>query len=150
MQTDLQWMELALAQARLAQENNEVPVGAVVVLNDKVIGTGWNRPISSHDPSAHAEIIALRDAATTMKNYRLPGASIYITLEPCAMCAGAIVQARLKRVVYAVSDPRSGAAGSVFNVLQSEDLNHKTEIVSGVLAEPCRELLQSFFRVRRG
>ncbi len=150
MQTDLQWMELALAQARLAQENNEVPVGAVVVLNDKVIGTGWNRPISSHDPSAHAEIIALRDAATTMKNYRLPGASIYITLEPCAMCAGAIVQARLKRVVYAVSDPRSGAAGSVFNVLQSEDLNHKTEIVSGVLAEPCRELLQSFFRARRG
>lgn len=150
MQTDLQWMELALAQARLAQENNEVPVGAVVVLNDKVIGSGWNRPISSHDPSAHAEIIALRDAATTLKNYRLPGASIYITLEPCAMCAGAIVQARLKRVVYAVSDPRSGAAGSVFNVLQSEDLNHKTEIVSGVLAEPCRELLQSFFRVRRG
>ncbi len=150
MQTDLQWMELALAQARLAQENNEVPVGAVVVLNDKVIGTGWNRPISSHDPSAHAEIIALRDAATTLKNYRLPGATIYITLEPCAMCAGAIVQARLKRVVYAVSDPRSGAAGSVFNVLQSEDLNHKTEIVSGVLAEPCRELLQSFFRVRRG
>ncbi len=143
-------MGQALEQAMLARQHNEVPVGAVIVLDNEVIGSGWNQPIASHDPSAHAEIVALRAAAKTLKNYRLPGASMYVTLEPCAMCAGAIVQARLQRVVYAVTDPRSGAAGSVFNVLQSEDLNHKTEIISGVLAEPCRELIQSFFRERRG
>ena len=149
MNSDEQWMQLALQQAVLAREQNEVPVGAIIVLNEEIIATGYNQPISSNDPTAHAEIVALRAAAKKINNYRLPGASMFVTLEPCAMCAGAIIHARLKRLVYAVADIRSGAAGSVFNVLQSDNLNHKTEITTDVLADPCREIIQSFFKARR-
>ncbi|UCH54295.1 MAG: tRNA adenosine(34) deaminase TadA, partial [Pseudomonadota bacterium] len=122
--TDEFWMRRALALARHAEENGEVPVGAVVVHDGEVIGEGWNQPIVSHDPSAHAEIVALRAAAQRAQNYRLPGAILYVTLEPCVMCAGAIVQARLARVVYGAADPKAGAAGSVFSLLTSEQLNH--------------------------
>ena len=149
MVNDEKWMQLALDQARLAREHDEVPVGAVIIYNNEVIGTGWNQPISSNDPTAHAEIVALRVAAKTIQNYRIPGASMFVTLEPCAMCAGAIIQARLQRLIFAVADLRSGAAGSVFNVLQNDSLNHRTEISANVLSEPCRELIQSFFKERR-
>ena len=124
MTEDLQWMERALELARCAEAEGEVPVGAVVVANGEVIGEGWNRPIALHDPTAHAEIHAIRDAAIQQKNYRIPGSTLYVTLEPCAMCAGAIVHARIERVVFAATDPRSGAAGSQFQLLQHSALNH--------------------------
>jgi len=149
-ETDEKWMRRALELARHAGEAGEVPVGALVVMNDEVIGEGWNQPIVSHDPTAHAEIVALRAAAERMKNYRLPGAFLYVTLEPCAMCAGAIVQARIARVVYGAADPKAGAAGSVFNLLDSGALNHRAQVSGGVLAEPCGEILRKFFEARRG
>ena len=142
-------MAVALALAKQAETHDEVPVGAVIVLDDKIIGQGFNQPISSCDPTAHAEIVALRAAAKNVNNYRLPGATMYVTLEPCPMCAGAIVHARLDRVVFAVSDPRSGAAGSVLNILQTEALNHRTAITQDVLAAPCKQLIQAFFRRKR-
>lgn len=142
-------MRRALGLARHAEQAGEVPVGAVVVLNDEVIGEGWNQPIVSHDPTAHAEIVALRAAATRMKNYRLPEVTLYVTLEPCAMCAGAIVQARIARVVYGTADPKAGAAGSVFNLLESASLNHRAKITGGVLAEDCSQSLKVFFQARR-
>jgi tRNA(adenine34) deaminase len=142
-------MRRALDLARHAEQAGEVPVGALVVLNDEVIGEGWNQPIVSHDPTAHAEIVALRAAATRLKNYRLTNTTLYVTLEPCAMCAGAIVQARVARVVYGATDPKAGAAGSVFNLLESPSLNHRAQIAGGVLAEECGEMLRSFFEVRR-
>ncbi len=146
---DEHWMQQALALAQRAEAEGEVPVGAVVVLNNELIGEGWNHPISSHDPSAHAEISALRAAARHMGNYRLPGAVMYVTLEPCVMCAGAMVQSRIDRVVYGATDAKTGAAGSVFDVLQSRELNHRVEVESGLLAEACGTLLQSFFQSRR-
>ncbi len=146
---DVQYMHRALALARHAEQAGEVPVGAVVILDGEVIGEGWNQPIRSNDPSAHAEMIALRSAAARLRNYRLPGATLYVTLEPCAMCAGAIVQARVARVVYGAADPKAGAAGSVFNLLASERLNHRTQITSGVLGEECGEALRRFFQARR-
>jgi len=146
---DKKWMERALELAGRAESEGEVPVGAVVVIDDKVIGEGWNRPIGSHDPSAHAEMLAMRAAAAALSNYRLPGATLYVTLEPCPMCAGAIVHARVARVVYGAADPRTGAAGSVFNLLDSDALNHRAEVQGGVLAEECADLLQQFFRARR-
>ncbi len=142
-------MRHALELARRAREDNEVPVGAVLVRGDALLGEGWNRPIGDTDPSAHAEIVALRRAAARERNYRLPGSTLYVTLEPCAMCAGAIVQARVGRVVYGASDPNAGAAGSVFDLLQDTRLNHRCEVESGVLAQSCRELLLQFFRARR-
>lgn len=150
MASDEQWMQHALNLAREAETHDEVPVGAVVVLSDEIIGQGWNQPISSCDPTAHAEVVALRAAAGTLNNYRLPGSTLYVTLEPCAMCAGAIVHARVERVVFAVHDPRAGAAGSVFNILQNESLNHRTEISSGIMAEDCRRIIQTFFKNKRG
>ena len=132
---DERFMRRALALARRAQEAGEVPVGAVVVLDGEIIGEGWNQPIRSNDPSAHAEMVALRAAAARRRNYRLPDSTLYVTLEPCAMCAGAIVHARVTRVVYGAADPKSGAAGSVFNLLDSEQLNHRAQISSGVLGE---------------
>ena len=150
MQDPAYWMRRALELARQAERSGEVPVGAVIVFEDKLIGEGWNRPVASHDPSAHAEIMALRQAGATMKNYRLPGASMYVSLEPCAMCAGALIHARLSRLVYAIADPKSGACGSVFNLLQGKELNHRVQIEQGVLAEPCRAVLQGFFRAKRG
>ncbi len=142
-------MREALALAHRAREEGEVPVGAVVVLEGEVVGEGWNRPIGACDPSAHAEILALRRAARRVGNYRLPGAALYVTLEPCVMCAGAIVQARLARVVFGAADPKSGAAGSVFTVLGSERLNHRVEVQGGCLAVDCAEVLQGFFQARR-
>ncbi len=142
-------MERALGLARHAQAQGEVPVGAVLVLNDEAIGEGWNQPIVAHDPTAHAEIVALRSAAARLKNYRLPDTTLYVTLEPCAMCAGAIVHARVARVVYGAADPQAGAAGSVYDLLQSDTLNHRAVVVGGVLAEICAESLRAFFRERR-
>ncbi len=146
---DERWMRRALDLAERARAEDEVPVGAVLVMNDDCIGEGWNHPISGNDPTAHAEIAALRAACARQGNYRLPGATLYVTLEPCAMCAGAIVLARIKRVVYAAADPRAGAAGSVFNILQSEQLNHRVELASGILEQEAADLLQTFFKERR-
>ena len=146
---DERWMRRALDLAERARAEDEVPVGAILVLDDDCIGEGWNRPITGNDPTAHAEIAALRAACARQGNYRLPGAALYVTLEPCAMCAGAIVLARIKRVVYAAADPRAGAAGSVFNILQSEQLNHRVELASGILEQEAADLLQTFFRERR-
>jgi tRNA(adenine34) deaminase len=143
------WMQRALELAKKAEVHDEVPVGAIIVYEDKIIGEGWNQPISSDDPTAHAEIMALRDAGGKIGNYRLPNATIYVTLEPCTMCAGAIIHARLTKLVYAVDDPKTGACGSIFNLLQTEELNHKVEIEKGVMEEECRSLIQSFFKEKR-
>lgn len=142
-------MGRALELARRAEQEGEVPVGAVVVLDGQCIGEGWNRPISAHDPTAHAEIGALRAAAAAVGNYRLPGATLYVTLEPCVMCAGAIVHARIATVVYGAADPKTGAAGSVFDVLASPRLNHRAAVRPGVCAEECGALLRGFFARRR-
>ncbi len=147
--TDERWMKRALALAEDAKAAGEVPVGAVVVQDDKEIGAGYNRPISSADPSAHAEIVALRAAAQALENYRLPGTTLYISLEPCPMCAGAIVQARVARVVFGAADDRWGAAGSVFDVLGSQVLNHRPECQGGLLADRSAELLRDFFKAKR-
>lgn len=143
------WMSRALALARRAGEEGEVPVGAVIVREDACIGEGWNRPIAARDPTAHAEIGALRAAGVHAGNYRLPGATLYVTLEPCVMCAGAIVHARIATVVYGAADPKAGAAGSVFNVLDSPQLNHRAVVQGGVCAADCAALLQDFFARRR-
>jgi tRNA(adenine34) deaminase len=146
---DAAYMRRALELARHAEEAGEVPVGALVVLNDEIIGEGWNQPIVAHDPTAHAEIMALRAAAVRMRNYRLPDAVLYVTLEPCAMCAGAMVHARVARVVYGATDPKSGAAGSVFNLLESPTLNHRAQVTRDVLAEDCGKMLRDFFQSKR-
>jgi tRNA(adenine34) deaminase len=146
---DIRWMTRALELAQRAAAEGEVPVGAVVVRDGEVIGEGWNRPIAAHDPTAHAEIQALRAAAEHVGNYRLVDTTLYVTLEPCAMCAGAMVHARVRRVVYGAADPRAGAGGSVFNLLQAQQLNHQSEICCGVLADACAALLREFFRARR-
>ncbi len=142
-------MRLALREAQRAAREGEVPVGAVVVRGERVVARAHNRPIHLHDPSAHAEILALRRAARKLGNYRLTGCTLYATIEPCAMCAGAIVQARLRRVVYGARDPKAGANGSTLTVLNHPKLNHHVEVVAGVLAEDCAALLRHFFRRRR-
>ncbi|MBI4998705.1 MAG: tRNA adenosine(34) deaminase TadA [Rhodocyclales bacterium] len=144
------FMQLALGLAREAGAAGEVPVGAVVVLDGEVIGRGFNQPILRHDPTAHAEIMALRDAADRAGNYRLPGATLYVTLEPCVMCTGAIMHARVARVVYGARDPKTGAAGSVVDLYGESRLNHHADIEGGILAEQCGALLSSFFAARRG
>lgn len=148
---DIAWMQRALALARrTAAEGGEVPVGAILVDADGTpIGEGWNHPIGSCDPTAHAEIAALRDAGRRIGNYRFPGATLYVTLEPCVMCAGAIVHARLARVVFATRDPKTGAAGSVFDVLANDRHNHRVAVTEGVLANESARVLQEFFRQRR-
>lgn len=144
-------MRLALAQAVQARELGEVPVGAVLLDADgQLLATGFNRTIVDHDPTAHAEIVALRAAAHAAQNYRLPGATLYVTLEPCAMCLGALLHARVGRIVFAAADPKTGACGSVVNLLEHATLNHQTTAVSGVLAEECGQYLRDFFRDRRG
>jgi tRNA(adenine34) deaminase len=149
--TDEAFMARALELAGRAEAEGEVPVGALLVRDGLIIGEGWNRPIGSHDPTAHAEIMTLRDAAARAGNYRLPGTTLYVTLEPCPMCAGAIVHARVARLVYGATDPKSGAAGSVFDLLPSDQrFNHRTSVTGGVLAEACGERLRNFFRARRG
>ena len=142
-------MRLALEQAQYAWDLGEVPVGAVVVKDGAVIAVGYNQPIGKHDPTAHAEIVALRAAAEALGNYRLPGCELYVTLEPCVMCSGAMMHARLARVVYGAPDPKTGAGGSVVNLFEQEQLNHHTEIAGGVLAEECGAMLRSFFAARR-
>lgn len=150
MQTeDLKWMREALELARRAEAEGEVPVGAVLVKAGARIAMGWNRPITSHDPTAHAEVVALRAAAEALGNYRLTDSTLYVTLEPCAMCAGALVHARVARLVYGAADPKAGAAGSVFNLVQAAPLNHRLEVTGGVLAEDCGVLLKDFFSRRR-
>jgi tRNA(adenine34) deaminase len=142
-------MSRALELAREAEGAGEVPVGAVIVRDGAIIGEGWNRPISTHDPSAHAEMIAMRAAAASLHNYRLPDTTLYVTLEPCAMCAGAMVHARVKRLVFAATDPRAGAAGSVFNIVQHAALNHRLQVDEGVLRDECSAMLRGFFQRRR-
>ena len=146
---DAVFMHLALDQAANARLIGEVPVGAVVVRHGRVIATGFNQPIGSNDPSAHAEIMALRQAAQQLGNYRLPECELYVTLEPCVMCIGAMLHARLKRVVFGAPEPKTGGAGSVVNLFANERLNHQTEVVGGVLGEQCGETLREFFRERR-
>jgi tRNA(adenine34) deaminase len=143
-------MREALAMAQQARLANEVPIGAVVVSNGEIVGRGFNAPISKKDPSAHAEIQALRDASARLGNYRLTDCSLYVTLEPCPMCAGAILQARIARLVYGATDPKTGACGSVVNLFQESRLNHHTQVVGGVLADECGEKLRRFFAKRRG
>ncbi len=147
---DERWMEEALRLARLAEVAGEVPVGAVVVSEGQLIGRGWNQVVSASDPCAHAEIVALRDAARTLGNYRLSGCQLFVTLEPCAMCAGAIVHARISRLVFGARDPKAGAAGGIMQVINHPRLNHRVEVAEGVLGGRCMEILQAFFRERRG
>ena len=166
--TDEHWMRHALKLARRAQELGEVPVGAVIVRDvgaapptealggrhgrdaeGEIVAEGWNQPIASHDPSAHAEMIAMRAAAAALKNYRLTGLTLYVTLEPCVMCAGAIIHARIARVVFGASDPKAGAVNSVYDIIARPQLNHRVEWTGGVLGDECGALLQEFFRARR-
>ncbi|HUP92356.1 MAG TPA: tRNA adenosine(34) deaminase TadA [Solimonas sp.] len=148
-QADIGWMRHALGLARRAEQEGEVPVGAVLVRDDAVLGEGWNRPIGLHDPSAHAEMLALRAAAQAAGNYRLSGSTLYVTLEPCVMCAGAIVHARVQRLVYGAADPRAGAVSSVYDVIARPQLNHAVDWSGGVLESECAELLRTFFKARR-
>jgi tRNA(adenine34) deaminase len=147
--TDAEALALALNEARAAGAAGEVPVGAVILQNGVVVGRGQNRVLRDVDPTAHAEIVAMRAAALTLKNYRLGGCELFVTLEPCAMCAGAMIHARLDRLIYAAADPKAGAVGSVLEVLNHPSLNHKMLVSSGELAEESAELLRSFFRERR-
>ncbi len=147
--SDETFMREALLLAGKAAEAGEVPVGAVVVKDGVVVGRGHNRPVSSHDPTAHAEVAAMRDAAEKLRNYRLTGCELYVTLEPCAMCAGAIMHARIGRVVYGAADPKAGACGSVVNLFAEKRLNHHAVVAGGVLAEEAGRLLQGFFSARR-
>jgi len=146
---DLRYMERAFALAEAAERQGEVPVGAIIVRDGEVLGEGWNRPIGEADPTAHAEVVALRAAASKLGNYRLTGATLYVTLEPCAMCSGAIIHARLARVVFGAFDPRTGAAGSVLEVLNTTRLNHRVDITCGVLQAATAAQLQQFFRAKR-
>jgi tRNA(adenine34) deaminase len=148
-ETDTEYMQIALDLARQAALNNEVPVGAIIVKDGVVIGRGSNTPIGLHDPTAHAEIIAMREAAQHLGNYRLVDCTLYVTLEPCAMCAGTMQHARIKRLVYGTSDPKTGACGSVINLMNEEKLNHHTEVLGGVMAEECGAVLSEFFKQRR-
>ncbi len=143
------FMRAALAQAREAVAHHEVPVGAVVVRDGQVLGVGYNRPVGSSDPTAHAEIVALRAAARAAGNYRLTGAALYVTVEPCAMCAGALIHARVAHLVFGAAEPKAGAIASTQRALDQPALNHRVSVESGVLADDCRELMQEFFRARR-
>jgi tRNA(adenine34) deaminase len=147
---DAKWMAEALTEARMAAAEGEVPIGAVVVADGRIVGRGRNARESRRDPTAHAEVLALQEAARSLQRWRLSGATVYATLEPCPMCAGALVNARVDRLVYAVPDPKAGAAGTLFDVPRDPRLNHRVEVVSGVMAAECGELLSAFFRSKRG
>jgi tRNA(adenine34) deaminase len=142
-------MRLALAEAVKARLMGEVPIGAVVVLNDAVIGSGFNQPISSVDPTAHAEIVAMREAGRALGNYRLTGASLYVTVEPCLMCVGAMIHARIKEVIFGAPEPRAGALGSAIRAHETPGLNHRLSVTAGILEEECRQVIQSFFEAKR-
>ena len=146
---DQQYMRMAIEQAQLAAQSGEVPVGAVLVKDGKVISKAFNKPIANHDPSAHAEMLALREAALAEENYRIPGSTLYVTLEPCAMCSGAMLHARIDRVVYGAPDPKTGAAGSVLDIFASKQINHQTSVEGGIMSEECGQLLRDFFKGRR-
>jgi len=146
---DRQFMQQALSQAKLAAAAGEVPVGAVLVRDGQIISTGFNRPITNSDPSAHAEMMALRAAAQSESNYRLSGTTLYVTLEPCTMCAGAMLHARVERVVFGATDPKTGAAGSVLNVFSEKQINHQTQVEGGIMGEECGQVLRDFFKERR-
>jgi tRNA(adenine34) deaminase len=146
---DRQFMQQALDQAKLAAMAGEVPVGAVLVRDGKIISRGFNQPISNSDPSAHAEMMALRAAAQVELNYRLPGTTLYVTLEPCIMCSGAIMHARVERVVFGAADPKTGAAGSVLNVFSEKQINHQTQVEGGIMGDECGQVLRDFFKGRR-
>lgn len=148
-QTDESFMRLALVQARLARDAGEVPVGAVLVCNGELIAAAHNSPIGACDPSAHAEMLVIRQAAASMGNYRLTGSMLYVTLEPCIMCAGVILQARIGRLVYGARDPKSGAVGSLYSLLEDKRLNHRVDVTEGILQENCAEILSGFFREKR-
>jgi tRNA(adenine34) deaminase len=149
LEADELWMEEALRAAQRALEAGEVPVGAVVVCDGRIVGRGWNRNLTDSDPTAHAELVALREAGATLGNHRLGACDLFVTIEPCPMCAGAMVHARLKRLVFGAEDPKAGAVHSVLQVLNHPQLNHRIEVRRGVLAGRCAELLQTFFRTRR-
>ncbi len=146
---DQQYMRMAIEQAQLAAQSGEVPVGAVLVKDGQVISKAFNKPIANHDPSAHAEMLALRQATLAEENYRIPGSTLYVTLEPCAMCSGAILHARIDRVVYGAPDPKTGAAGSVLDIFASKQINHQTSVEGGIMSEECGQLLRDFFKGRR-
>ena len=149
IKTDQEWMQEAIKLAQHAANQQEVPVGAILVHEGKIIGQGWNQPITKNDPSAHAEIIALRDAAKALKNYRLLNTTMYVTLEPCLMCVGAMLHARIEKLVFGAYDPKTGAAGTVFNLLENGQHNHQIQTVGGVLRQKCSVLLKDFFSQRR-
>lgn len=143
------WMQYALELAKKAEKKGEVPVGAIVVRNGEIIAEGWNQPISANDPTGHAEIVAIRKAVANLGNYRLAGSELYVTLEPCVMCAGAIIHARISRVIFGASDPKTGAAGSVFDILGTDRLNHKVEVLRGIKEDECASILREFFMYKR-
>jgi tRNA(adenine34) deaminase len=147
--TDQHWMEQALLMADKAAEQGEIPVGAILVKDNKVVGEGWNQSIGLNDPSAHAEMLAIRQGAKLLNNYRLPDTTLYVTLEPCSMCAGLLVHSRIKRLVFGAADAKTGAAGSIMNLLVDQRLNHQVEVVGGVLAEQCGDKISQFFQMRR-
>ena len=149
MQNDYDFMKIALEEAEIAYREGEIPVGAVLVSEGRILARAHNSPILRHDPSAHAELLALRQAGETSGNYRLVGAELYVTLEPCIMCAGAIIQARLSRVIFGVRDPKSGAVVSLYKILADKRLNHQVEVTEGILQEECGEILSRFFRQKR-
>jgi tRNA(adenine34) deaminase len=146
---DQQYMRMAIEQAQLAAQSGEVPVGAVLVRDGQVISKAFNKPIANHDPSAHAEMLVLREAALAEENYRIPGTTLYVTLEPCSMCCGAMLHARVGRVVYGAPDPKTGAAGSVLDLFSSKQINHQTSVEGGIMSEECGQLLRDFFKERR-
>lgn len=146
---DNYWMEQALLYAKKAQDINEIPVGAVVVKDNTLIAFGFNRSITDNDPSAHAEMVAIREAGLALKNYRLTDCTLYVTLEPCSMCAGLLVHSRIKRLVFGAADAKTGSAGSIMNLLQEPRLNHQVDITQGVLAEQCANIISDFFKLRR-
>ena len=146
---DRQYMQMAIEQAQLAAQSGEVPVGAILVRDGQVLAKTFNKPIANHDPSAHAEMLALREAALTQENYRIPGSTLYVTLEPCAMCSGAMLHARIDRVVDGAADPKTGAAGSVLDLFSSKQINHQTSVEGGIMSEECGQLLRDFFKGRR-
>ena len=149
MNEDEKWMQIAIREANLAKNKGEVPVGAIIIQNNRIIAKAHNSPISKNDPTAHAEVLAIRNASKKLQNYRLPGTTLYVTLEPCAMCLGAVIHARINRIVFGTSDPKSGVCGSTANLTSEAFFNHKIIVNGGILEKECKKILQSFFKLRR-